>query len=115
MLAELAQAVFAIVTGISLIRDTMFLTQLHTGVNLAPSTELGAHYGVGVLVIAVLIIGLISIVAVPAQWARALLVVLEVFGLGVTLAAHFGGGSCWVSSRSSRWARRAAASFPSER
>lgn len=87
------QAVLAAVTGVSLIRGTLLVSQLHTGVNLTLTRDITTHFGVGILVLAVLLIVLASAVAVPSQWARALLAVVEAFGLGVTLAAHFGGGS----------------------
>ncbi|MGH7687155.1 MAG: hypothetical protein ACREN2_10115 [Candidatus Dormibacteria bacterium] len=92
-LAALAQAALAILTGIGLIRGTDVFTKLDTGVNLTLSSDSAAHFGVGIIVIGVVVIVLASTVALPSQWARALLVLVEAFGLGVTLAAHFGGGS----------------------
>lgn len=87
------QAALGVVTGLNLVRGAMPLTQLGTGVNLTLSSDVTAHFGVGILVIAWVIIVLAGAATLPSQTARAVLAILEVFALGVTLAAHFGGGS----------------------
>ena len=92
-LAVLGQAALGIVTGLNLIRGATSLTQLGTGVNLTLSSDVTSRFGIGILVIAVLLIVLVGVATIPSQLARALLAVLEVFALGATLAAHFGGGS----------------------
>ena len=92
-LAALTQSTLAIITAVGLIRGTTSLAQLGAGVMLPDSVSLAANYGKGVAAIAtVLILGAIT-VSVPSLIARSLLAILEIVMLGVTLAAHFGGGS----------------------
>ena len=92
-LAALTQSALAIITAVGLIRGTTSLAQLGAGVTLPASVSLAANYGKGVAAIAaVLILGAIT-VSVPSQIARTLLALLEIVMLGVTLAAHSGGGS----------------------
>lgn len=92
-LVALAQAVVATITGANLIRGATVLTDLHTGVNLTQDSALNTRYGIGILVIAAVLIVLAAVVSHPSKIPRALLAILEIAGLGVTLAAHFGGGS----------------------
>ena len=88
-----AQSLLAFVTAIDLIRGATSLAQLRTGVNLDPTMSLATHYAIGIIVIgALLLIGAV-VVSHPSQTVRTLLVVLEVIALGLTLAAHFGGGA----------------------
>ena len=92
-LAVLTQSALAIIAAVGLIRGTTSLAQLGAGVTLPSSESLAANYGKGVAAIAaVLILGAIT-VSVPSQIARTMLAMLEIVMLGVTLAAHFGGGS----------------------
>ena len=88
-----AQSLLAFITATGILRGATSLAQLGSGVNLDSTTSLATHYAIGIIVIgALLLIGAL-LVSHPSQIARTLLVVLEVFALGLTLAAHFGGGS----------------------
>ena len=89
----LAQGVLAIVTAIELIRGTTTLARIGSGVTISTTQSLSTHYAIGVLVIAsLLVLGALT-VSVPSQIVRSLLAVFEILFLGLTLAAHFGGGS----------------------
>lgn len=92
-LAVLTQIVIAVICAVELIRGSLTLAQLGSGVTLSTSATLAANYGIGIAVIAaVLLLGLLT-VSLPSQIVRTLLAVLEILLLGLTLAAHFGGGS----------------------
>lgn len=92
-LAILTQSALSIITAVNLIRGTMSLGRVASGVTMSTTASLAVGYGRGIAVIAaVLILGVIT-VSLPSQIVRSLLVVFEVVLLGVTLAAHFGGGS----------------------
>ena len=92
-LAILTQTVLAAITAAGLVRGSMRLAQLGSGVTLSSSGSLAGNYGTGIAVIAgVLLLGVVT-VSLPSRIVRALLSVLEIVLLGVTLAAHFGGGS----------------------
>lgn len=92
-LAILTQTVLAVITAVGLLRGSMKLVQLGSGVTLSSSASLAGNYGKGIAVIAgVLLLGVVT-VSLPSQIVRGLLSVLEIVMLGVTLAAHFGGGS----------------------
>ena len=91
--AVLAQGALAIVTAVELIRGTTTLARIGSGVTISTTQSLATHYAIGVLVIAsLLVLGALT-VSVPSQIVRSLLAVCEVVFLGLTLAAHFGGGS----------------------
>jgi hypothetical protein len=92
-LAALTQAAVAVIAGANLVGGSTMLTDIHTGVNLTQDSALDTRYGIGILVIAALIIALTVVVAHPSKIARALLVILEVLGISAALAVHFGGGS----------------------
>lgn len=92
-LVVLAQAALALVTGFSLVQGGMTLARLGSGVNLPASTSIAANYGIGVVVIGLLLISGAILITIPSQTIRALLALLEIVVLGLTLAAHFGGGS----------------------
>ena len=80
-------------TGIGLIRGNTTLAHLGTGVNLDASAWLARNYGIGIVAVsAVLLLGAL-LVSLPSQIIRSWLALLEIVALGVTLAAHFGGGS----------------------
>lgn len=91
--AVLGQGVLGIVTAVELVRGTASLARIGSGVAIPTTPLLAAHYAVGVLVIASLLILCAVAVAVPSQIVRSLLAVFELLFLGLTLAAHFGGGS----------------------
>ncbi len=92
-LALLAQGAIGLSNEIGLLRGTMGLSHLGSGVNLDVTASLTTNYGTGIAVICgVLILGGL-LVSLPSQIIRSLLVILEIVALGVTLAAHFGGGS----------------------
>lgn len=92
-LAILTQSALGITTAVNLIRGTMGLARLTPELTLSTTASFADSYGKGIAAIAaVLILGVIA-VSLPSQIVRSLLVVFEVVLLGVTLAAHFGGGS----------------------
>ena len=92
-LAVLAQSALAIITAINLMRGTTSLAHLATGLTIATSASLATNYGIGIVLIgAVLLLGGIT-VSTSSNIVRTLLALLEIVLLGVTLAAHFGGGS----------------------
>lgn len=91
--AVLAQGVLAIVTAVELVRGTTTLARIGSGVTISTTQSLATRYAIGVLVIASLVILGAVTVSVPSKIVRSLLTVLEVVLLGLTLAAHFGGGS----------------------
>lgn len=92
-LVLLAQSALAIATAINLMRGTTNLAQLAPGVTLSTSAALTDNYAKGIAVIAgALLLGAIT-VSLPSQTVRGLLALFETVLLGVTLAAHFGGGS----------------------
>ena len=92
-LAVLAQTVLAVMTGISLITGAESLAKISAGVTLTAGSTIATRYAVGILVIAGLLAVLTAMTNAPWRAARAALVVVETVMLGVTLAAHFGGGS----------------------
>ncbi|MBV8529362.1 MAG: hypothetical protein JOZ75_13710 [Candidatus Dormibacteraeota bacterium] len=92
-LAVAAQSVIALTTGINLIRGSTSIAQLGSGVNLPATPSLAAHYGIAIVMLGALMLTGAVVVSYPSQIVRTLLVVIEVVALGLTLAAHFGGGS----------------------
>lgn len=89
----LAQGVLGIVTAVELLRGSTSLARIGSGVTISTTQSLATHYAIGVLIIAgLLILGAIT-VSVPSRIVRSLLAIFEVLLLGLTLAAHFGGGS----------------------
>ena len=92
-LAILAQSALGIMTAVRLIRGTISLANVASGVTMSTSAALTANYAKGIAAVSgALILGVIT-VSLPSQTVRALLAVFETVLLGVTLAAHFGGGS----------------------
>lgn len=92
-LMTLGQGALALITGVSLIQHGMTLAKIGSGVNLATSASLARNYGIGIVIVGALFILGAMVVAHPSQIIRTLLTVFEVVALGLTLAAHFGGGS----------------------
>lgn len=93
VLAVLAQAVLAALTGIGLINGAISPARIGSGVTLTAGSMIAMRFGIGILVIAVLLVMFAALTVDHWQAARGALVVVETIALGVTLAAHFGGGS----------------------
>ena len=92
-LVVLVQAALALVTGFNLVQGGMSLARLGSGVNLPASTSLASNYGIGIVIIGLLFIAGAVLITIPSQIIRTLLALLEIVALGLTLTAHFGGGS----------------------
>lgn len=92
-LMTMGQGALALITGVNLIQHGVTLEKIGSGVNLTASASLARNYGIGIIVVGALFILGATFVAHPSQIIRTLLAVFEVVALGLTLAAHFGGGS----------------------